>query len=167
MSYEIVFATLIVEKNGMIYHFNRSGCNNDDFGRKADDFTLKIYDNKDSALKDIERFKNCFDDELKLNSKFVSYDYYYNYLKKKIEKPLSYEKFKSDYSSGFSQLKSIKCLNNEREYTPREFNTIYYNLLKEYNSIRIMYNYQDLQFEDLTGINDLSSVRIYIKKYRR
>ena len=167
MSYGIVFQTVMVEKENKIYWFNRSGCNNDDFGRKAEDFTLKIYDNKETALKDIERFKGCFENDLKLSGKFVSYDYYYNYLKKKIEKPLSYEKFKSDYCNGFSQLKSIKCLNNNCEYIPQEFNSIYYDLLKEYNSIRIMYNYQDLEFEDLTNIEDLKSVRIYIKKYRR
>lgn len=167
MRYEIVFATIIVEKNGKIYHFNRSGCDNDDFGRKADDFTLKIYDNKELALKDIQRFKNCFDENLKLNGKFVSYDYYYNYLKKKIEKPLSYEKFKSDYCNSYSQLKSIKCLNNDCEYNPQEFNSVYYDLIKQYNGIKVMYNYQDLDFEDLTGIEDLSSVKIYIKKYRR
>ena len=167
MSYAIVFQTIVVEKENKIYWFNRSGRNNDDFGRKASDFTLTIYDNKELALKGVERFKNCFDDELKLSGKIVNYDYYYNYLKKKIEKPLSYEKFKSDYCNSYSQLKSIKCLNNDCEYNPQEYNSVYYDLRKKYNAIRIMYNYQDLKFEDLTGITDLTSVRIYIKKYRK
>lgn len=124
MSYSIIFQTLMVEKNGKIYWFNRSGCNNDDFGRKAEDFTLKIYDNKESALKDIERFKGYYEYNLKLSGKMVSYDYYYNYLKKKIEKPLSYEKFKSDYCSGFSQLKSIEYFEmviNEGLFDTRNF----------------------------------------------
>lgn len=36
MSYEIVFQTIVLEYNGKIYHFSRSGCNNDDYGRKAE-----------------------------------------------------------------------------------------------------------------------------------
>ena len=161
MSYAIVFQTIVLENNGKIYHFSRSGCNNDDYGRTAEDFTLKIYDTKEQALKDIERFKGCFDDELKINSKFVSYDYYYNYLKKKIENPLSLEQFKNNYYYGFLLLKSVNCLNNNVEYKNiQEFNNAYYDLLKQYNTIRTMYNYEDLKFEDLK--NDLGYVRIYI-----
>ena len=166
MSYAIVFQTLMVEKNNRIYHFSRCGCNNDDCGRKADDFTLKIYENKEEALNDIKRFENDFEDILKINNKMVYFDYYYHYLKKKIEKPLSYEKFKSDYCSGFSQLVEIICKNNNRTYKPNNFNKIYYDLLKEFGSISLKYHYDNnIQFDDLT--NEMQNLRIYIKKYKK
>ena len=48
MSYSIVFETKIVKlSDGRIIHFNRQGCNNDDAGRKKDDFTAKIYTEKE------------------------------------------------------------------------------------------------------------------------
>lgn len=165
MSYEIVFKTVVVENNDKIYHFFRSGCNNDDAGRKDDEFDVKVYDNKEHALKDIERFKGAFEDYLKLNSKFVTYDYYYRYLKKKIEKPLSFEKFKKDYYYSFSLLESISCKNNGVNYTANEFNKIWRDLQKEYGRITISYNFKDLQLEELTS--NMKSVRVYIKKRKQ
>ena len=44
MSYVIIYETKIcLASNGDIIHFNRSGCNNDDAGRKKDEFTGTIY----------------------------------------------------------------------------------------------------------------------------
>ena len=166
MSYEIVFKTVVVENNDKIYHFFRSGCNNDDAGRKDEDFTVKVYKNKELALNDIEkRFKGCYEEDLKLNGKFVNYDYYYKYLKKKIEKPLSFEKFKKDYYYSLSLLESITCKNNGINYTANEFNKIWRDLQKEYGRITISYNFKDLQLEELTP--NMESVRIYIKKRKQ
>lgn len=162
MSYEIIFKTVIVEKENKIYHFSRSGCNNDDQGRKDDEFILKVYENKESALNDILWFKGCTEYELKLNSKFVNYDYYYNYLKKKIEKPLSYDQFNKNYYTCFQKLENILCINNNTYYDNFN-NEIYYNLLKEFKNIRLLYNYKDVNFNELD--NNFTG-RIYIKKIK-
>ena len=163
MSYEIVFKTIVVEKDGKIYHFSRSGCNNDDAGRTDEDYVVKVYNNREIALKDIEKkFKGCFDEDLKLNSKFVNYDYYYRYLKKKIEKPINYENFKIEYYSSFQELVNITCLNNNCSYSILEYNNAWRELYDKYGVLTIRHNFKDLQFEDLE--NKLNNVRIYIKK---
>lgn len=44
MSYSMIFETKIVKlSDGRIIHFDRSGCNNDDSGRRKDDFSGTIY----------------------------------------------------------------------------------------------------------------------------
>lgn len=162
MSYGIVFQTIVVENNGRIYHFDRSGCNNDNAGRQQDDFIVKVYENRETALKDIERFKDCFEEDLKLSGKFVNYDYYYRYLKKKIDKPISYENFKNNYYYHFQQLKTITCRNNNKNYEPAEYSKEFYSLLKEYGCITISQNWSDLSIDELR--NDLNGLRIYIRK---
>lgn len=163
MSYEIVFKTIIVEKDGKIYHFSRSGCNNDNAGRKDEDYTVKVYNNRETALKDIEKkFKGGFEEDLKLNSKFVNYDYYYKYLKKKIEKPINYKTFKTEYYSDFHELVNFTCLNNNCTYSILEDENVWTELYNKYGILTIRRNFKELQFEDLE--NKLNNVRIYIKK---
>lgn len=166
MSYEIVFKTLAVERNDKIYLFSRIGCNNDDMGRKDDDFIVEIYDSKELALKDIEkRFKGCYEAELKLNGKFVNYDYYYNYLKKKIDKPLSIETFDRDYNYYFKELVDITCFTNGKSYTPEEYNKVWRDLLYQYNKLSSRYNFKEIGFDDLVNTyNGQSNIGIYIRK---
>ncbi len=57
MGYSIIFETYIVKlPDGRIIHFDRSGCNNDNMGRKQNEFTGKIY-NVDDFIKYAEKFK--------------------------------------------------------------------------------------------------------------
>ena len=57
MGYTMIFATKIVNlSDGRIVHFDRSGCNNDDEGRKPNDWTAKVYTEQEFK-KRIESFK--------------------------------------------------------------------------------------------------------------
>ena len=111
MSYEIIFETIIVKTNdGGIIHFDRSGCNNDDYGRKQDDFIATYYDNEKAFLDYALRFKNDYENQLKINSKMVVYDKYYKYLLRKLNNAISYDDFKKFYYSSFSRLDGIEIL---------------------------------------------------------
>ena len=58
MGYSMIFETKIVTlSDGRLIHFDRSGCNNDDAGRRQDEFTGKVY-TEDEFRKRIESFKN-------------------------------------------------------------------------------------------------------------
>ena len=62
MGYSIIFETYIVKlPDGRIIHFDRSGCNNDNVGRKQNEFTGKIY-NVDDFIKYTEEIIRCIED---------------------------------------------------------------------------------------------------------
>lgn len=157
MSYDIVFKTIVVKKNNKIYHFSKCG-------RESWDYVVKVYDNKAQALKDIERFKGGFEEYLKLNSKLVNYDYYYRYLKKKIDKPITYKNFKNDYDYTFTTMKIFKiyCFNNQKYYTPKEFENVYQELKNKYGLVYSADYGDELEFEDLS--NDLENLKIIISR---
>ena len=57
MGYPMIFGTKIVNlSDGRVIHFDRSGCNNDDEGRKPNDWTAKVYTQQEFKSR-IESFK--------------------------------------------------------------------------------------------------------------
>ena len=165
MSYSIIFKSYVVEHNGKIYHFLRQGCNNDDSGRRDDEFSVDVYNNKEQALKDIERFKGNTEDTLKINSKYTTYDNYYNYLKKKIEKPMSFVQFRQDYFYSFKSIDGIYCWDNQTIYSVDEYNKNWRDLYNKYGTLTKKYLFKDITIDELTS--NMKNVIIYIKNYSR
>lgn len=86
MSYSIIFKTIIAKTDdGRIVHFNRSGCNNDDVGRKENEFTAKLYTQEEwekeiKHWEDIERYEDDGFD-LKIGSRYCQWADYGKHLR--------------------------------------------------------------------------------------
>lgn len=105
MGYTIIFKTKIINlSDGRIMHLDLSGCNNDDHGRRNDDWFAKIY-NKEDFIKYAEGFKigskpikelgemEGFD--LKIGSRYCTYYDYGMHLLRMMKRAVSFDELKN------------------------------------------------------------------------
>lgn len=103
MSYSIIFGTKIVNlSDGRVLHFFRSGCNNDDVGRKRDEWFAAIYTQQEFKNR-IEGFKKSLKPykeggffELKIYGRPASFYDYGNHLERMKKRAKSYKDFISE-----------------------------------------------------------------------
>ena len=159
MGYGIIFKTKIVNlSDGRILHLSLQGCNNDNEGRKNDDWQGKIY-TKEDFIKFAEGFKNDskpskesegFD--LKIGSRYCTY----------------YELIHSGKYVSFNRIDGVTVFENDKptEMTMKEFDDYFYKKLYSNARIRYRINYTFLETEDdvIKAFDDENSVRIYISK---
>ena len=135
MGYSIIFETYIVKlPDGRIIHFDRSGCNNDNVGRKQNEFTGKIY-NVDDFIKYAEKFKvgskpkkeaDYFD--MRIGNRYVTFYDYGKYLLRKLKRAENLDDFLNNTIFNASYCKAIELLNPEhKDLTLEEFNDLYYH----------------------------------------
>lgn len=97
MSYTIIFETYMVElQDGRFLQLCRSGCNNDDAGRKRDEFEGKIFKREelDSLIQKYENYptdEGSFD--LRIGSTYSSFAAYGRYLRRKWKEAKNWDKF--------------------------------------------------------------------------
>lgn len=139
MSYSMIFETKIVKlSDGRIIHFDRSGCNNDDSGRRKDDFSGTIY-TVDAFMEKIEKLKRdsksikeCdpHDWELKINGRCATRYDYGEHLLRMFKRALSYEELINTMCFRVEYLTGIELTKPEHKImTVEEFDKMYYDLL--------------------------------------
>jgi len=133
MSYSIVFETKFLKlKDGRVVHFSRQGCNNDDSGRRKDDFTAEIL----TVEKFNEKFLFYFNfgedyNALKVGSRWVTYKGYAEHLLRMFNRAKSFEEFISAYRLRAERLLEIQVVEPiEKIMTPDEFDEKYYELIE-------------------------------------
>ena len=176
MGYGIIFKTKIVNlSDGRILHLSLQGCNNDNEGRKNDDWQGKIY-TKEDFIKFAEGFKNdskpskeseCFD--LKIGSRYCTYYDYGMHLLRMLKKSVTYDELiHSGKYVSFNRIDGVTVFENDKptEMTMKEFDDYFYKKLYSNARIRYRINYTFLEMEDdvIKAFDDENSERIYISK---
>lgn len=137
MSYSIIFETKIVKlSDGRIIHFDRSGCNNDNAGRRKDDFTAKIY-TVDEFVQKAENYKknskpykeaDCMD--LKIGSRYATMYDYGEHLLRMLNRAKTYTEFINSLCFRVEHLTGIQLHKPEERFmTVAEFDKEFYKLL--------------------------------------
>lgn len=137
MSYSIIFETKIVKlSDGRIIHFDRSGCNNDNAGRRKGDFTAKIY-TVDEFIQKAENYKknskpykeaDCM--ELKIGSRYATMYDYGEHLLRMLNRVKTYTEFINSLCFRVKYLTGIQLHKPEEKFmTVDEFDKAYYKLL--------------------------------------
>lgn len=168
MSYGIIFKNIVVRYNDKVLWFERFGCNNDDHGRSDRDYTLKVFNNDNEYINYFSKWLGCEEEQVRMNSKFITLDKYSQNMLKKLNKAITIEDFYNLYSSYF---RVVKCFNVKKdnillETIPEEdFN--FYNVKEKYKEMKnvlIWRETKDLSLEEVLSLEDLSKVEIAIYK---
>ena len=133
MSYPIIFETKIVKlSDGRLLHLSLQGCNNDDCGRRRDDFCGKIYTTEE-FIQFAESFKveskpvkesNGFD--LQIGSRKCNYYDYGKHLLRMLKRAMTFEELsqKKRFVGIVYKGMVLKENGEEKFLTPKEFEAI-------------------------------------------
>ncbi|MBQ3543497.1 MAG: hypothetical protein IJA34_00670 [Lachnospiraceae bacterium] len=173
MSYTIIFETKIVKlSDGRLIHFDRSGCNNDNAGRKKDDFSARIYTEEEFIKKakkmkeNNKPYKESGEFELKIGSRYATSFDYGEHLLRMLKRAKPYADFIKSIYFRIEHLTGIQLHRPEEKFmTVEEFDKEFYNLLysgggmsytrlieypdisDEENLVKLIENKAALQFE--------------------
>ena len=158
MSYSIIFETKIVKlSDGRIIHFDRSGCNNDDAGRRKDDFSARIYTEEEfiqkaeNYKKNSKPYKESGCMELKIGSRCATMYDYGEHLLRMFKRAKSYNDFINSMCFWVEHLIGIQLHKPEEKFmTVEEFDKEFYKLLYSGNGMtytRLM-EYPDIKDEE-------------------
>lgn len=145
MGYSIIFETKIVKmEDGRIIHFDRSGCNNDNEGRKKNEFTGRVYNESDfvkfaeNFKKNSKPFKNTDIWDLKIGNRCATMYDYGDHLLRMLKRAKRIEDFLKEYYFWAYHFKGIELLSPEhKEITDkREIDKIFYDSIYTNNGIR-------------------------------
>lgn len=158
MSYSIIFETKIVKlSDGRIIHFDRSGCNNDDAGRRKDDFSAKIY-TVDNFVQKAENYKknskpykeaDCM--ELKIGSRYATMYDYGEHLLRMLKRAKPYAEFIRSFYFRIGHLTGVQLHKPEEKFmTVEEFYKVFYKMI--YSGSEMTYTmlmeYPDIKDEE-------------------
>ena len=132
----MIFETKIVTlSDGRLIHFDRSGCNNDESGRRKDEFTGRVYTQE--AFKElIEKFKRDSEPfqqsgywELKIQGKQASFYDYGTHLERMRKRAEPYEQFISERTLIAKRYDGVELISPERkQLSADEFDDYWRNL---------------------------------------
>lgn len=138
MSYSIIFETKIVKlSDGRLLHLSLQGCNNDDCGRRRDDFCGKIYTTEE-FIQFAEAFKkgskpvkesNGFD--LQIGSRKCNYYDYGQHLLRMLKRAMTFEELSQKKRFVGIVYKGMVLRENgeEKFLTPQEFEACVYDFI--------------------------------------
>ena len=137
MSYSIIFETKIVKlSDGRIIHFDRSGCNNDDAGRRKDDFSAKVYTleefmrQAENYKRNSKPYKEAAYMDLKIGSRPATMYDYGDHLLRMLKRAKPYDEFIKSVYFRVRHLTGIQLHKPvERFMTVEEFDKEFYKLL--------------------------------------
>ena len=137
MSHSIIFETKIVKlSDGRIIHFDRSGCNNDNAGRRKDDFSAKIYtveaftQKAGNYKKNSKPYRDTGSMELKIGSRCATMYDYGEHLLRMLKNAMPYTEFVRSYYFIIAHLTGIQLHKPEEKFmTLEEFDKQFYKLL--------------------------------------
>lgn len=115
MGYPIIFKTKIVKlEDGRLIHFDLSGCNNDNEGRRPDDWHGRVFtesefhDYAESFKKNSKPYKESDGFTMKIGSRYCTeYDYGEHLLRMK-KKAITWKELCSKYSVSVSLVESVE-----------------------------------------------------------
>ena len=175
MSYSIIFETTIIKlSDGRLLHLSLQGCNNDNAGRRRDDWHSKIYTENDFVkyaekfMVDSKPIKESDGFDLKIRSKYCTYYDYGKHLLRMLKKATSFDELKR--SGKFVTFSSIDGatvyeVGKVLEMSMKEFDDYFYKKL--YNGgIRYRINCTPLYTESdvVNALDNGLSIRTYISK---
>lgn len=140
MSYSIIFETKFLKlSDGRMVHFSRSGCNNDNSGRKKNEFEAEIL-TEDKFNEIYVKYLNIESNDefaLKVGSRWVSFKGYAEHLMRMYKRALSFEEFICKYRLIAECLVGIRVSEPvEKMMSPGEFDEQYDSLLEANGHIR-------------------------------
>lgn len=158
MSYLIIFETKIVKlSDGRVIHFDRSGCNNDNAGRRKDDFTAKIYtvdefvQKAENYKENSKPYKDAESMDLKIGSRYATMYDYGEHLLRMLKRAKPYTEFIKSLCFYVNHLTGIQLHKPEERFmTVAEFDKEFYKLLYSGSGLtytRLM-DYPDIKDEE-------------------
>lgn len=175
MGHSIVFRTKIVcLSDGRVLHLSLSGCNNDTEGRKADDWTGKIYTKEDfikyaeSFKTDSKPFKDSEGFDLKIGNRYCTYYDYGMHLLRMLKRAISFDELThSGKCVSFSKVDGVTVFGPEKtlKMSMKEFSAYYYDHINSGVKYRINYTVLETEEDIVTAFDSGESIRIYISKY--
>ena len=175
MGYPMIFGTKIVNlSDGRVIHFDRSGCNNDDEGRKPNDWTARVYTQQEFKNR-IESFKKgskpykdspSHEWEIKIYGRMATGYDYGEHLERMQKRARNYKDFIAE-----NQIRVNRC--DAIEVIDPELKTMTFDEFEEYRkalpydsklSYRIWYTKLDLDNENdfVKAIESGAPLEIYI-----
>ena len=116
MGYPMIFETKIVNlSDGRLIHFNRSGCNNDNEGRRQNDWSAKVY-TQDEFKDYVDKFKTGsrpYKDslphewELKIYGRMATPYDYGEHLERMQKRAMDYTDFVSEFDMKIKRTRGI------------------------------------------------------------
>ena len=175
MGYPMIFATKIVTlSDGRIVHFDRSGCNNDNEGRRANDWTAKVYTQQEfqNRIESFKRgskpYKDCspHEWEIKIYGRMATGYDYGTHLERMQKRARSYMDFIAENQIKVNRCEGIELLDPEmKTMTYDEFDNYRRNLpIDSKLRYRILYTKLDLENENdfVNAIESGAPLEIYI-----
>lgn len=159
MSYSIIFETKIVKlPDGKIIHFSRQGCNNDNCGRRKDEFHAELYNSEQEFIQFAEQFKGDEPElgfELKIGSKKSSFNDYYKHLIRMFKRGKTLEQVAESFVVSGHYVDTVDVYEPERvTLSADEFDNRFYKYLYSGNTFRYRTNEITLHITDLDRIID-------------
>lgn len=165
MSYSIIFDTHVIKAtDGGYIEISRTGCNNDDEGRRPDEYHGTYYTAEELNSR-IAKYQADTETHwmLRIGTRYATMKQYGDYLKRKAGKAQTWNEFIEENHFFGKQLKAIQNTDTRKQYTPADFNTLPYSE-KIYGAFRpitqIIYNYSEAE----TIIKSGAPIEFYVKK---
>ena len=161
MGYPMIFETKIVNlSDGRLIHFNRSGCNNDNEGRRQNDWSAKVY-TQDEFKDYVDKFKTGsrpYKDslphewELKIYGRMATPYDYGEHLERMQKRAMDYEEFVSEFDMKIKRHDEVDLISPERKtMTFNEF-VEYTNKLPIERQLRYRITSTRLDLSDEQGV---------------
>ena len=175
MGYSIIFQTKIVKlSDGRLLHLDLSGCNNDDEGRRRDDWNGKIY-TREEFIKKAESFKEDskpsketkgFD--LKIGSRYCTYYDYGEHLLRMLKRAVTFDELMhSGKYISFDRVDGAEVEENGKMISMSLKDFTEYLWDKMYNggcTYRMNYTFLNGEKKIVDAFDSGAAVRIYISK---
>lgn len=156
MGYPIVFETKVVKlPDCRVLHLSLEGCNNDNAGRKRDEFRGKVYTSEKEFVENAEKFKRVSrpfkdggDFDMKIRSKCVSVYDYGEHLLRMLKRATTWQELADKYRICKAVVFEGVTVNEEGKeevfLTPREWENVCYDFWYGRRKGRCITHYQHL-----------------------
>lgn len=172
MSYTIIFETKFVKlSDGRLLHLDLSGCNNDNAGRSRDEFigTIYTYEELQEKVKSYINNNDLTGWELKIGSKYCTFNDYAKHLARMANNAKSFEDFNNERYFYGVRYDGVELFEPEQKIlTPKEFDKFWYdNYGKSLSYSRLTTRLKTEQ-DIITALDNNEPVSFYVgKKYKR
>lgn len=139
MSYSIIFSQHLIKVGaGRLLLASREGCNNDDVGRRDDEFQFILYNSEADYIKAAARYSGDFENHLKLNGRWITYSDYGIYLLNKLKRAKPADRFEIRAKKPVS----VYVKETDTTYPNRDFDKVFYEIMRKYQTISYWVKYE-------------------------
>jgi len=168
MSYLIIFETKFIKlSDGRLLHLDRSGCNNDTSGRDRGDFAGKIYTYEELQKHVISFMESEKTEgwELKIGSKFATYQDYGKHLATMANRAKTYEEFNNERYFYATRYDGVELLQPENKtLTAKEFDQYWSDNYGKTYSYRRLTTRLNSEEEIITSLENNKPISFYVGK---